>query len=189
MKLKDGDNNFRVLSQAIVGWMYWNNDNKPVRLREEPRNLPSDIRMGKDGKLERVKHFWAFVVYNLDKRAIEILEITQGSIQEGIMALVNHPKWGSPSKYDITINRTGNGLDTSYQVMPSPASDLPENAMSEMRTPTISLEVLFSGGNPFTEKSIDDALRPVDMSKPYVAPTVAPEVAPTDEIRVEDIPF
>ena len=190
MKLKDGDNNFRVLSKAIVGWMYWNNDGKPVRLREEPQHLPSDIRMGKDGKAERVKHFWAFVVYNLDKRAIEILEITQSSIQEGIMALVNHPKWGSPSKYDLTINRTGVSLETNYNVMPSPASELPEDAMSEMRNPTISLEALYTGGNPFTEKNIDDDLRPI-MAPSAEAPkeVVAPAEPQTDEIRVEDIPF
>ena len=163
MKLKDGDNNIRVLSKAIIGWMYWNVDGKPVRLREEPQHLPADIRMGKDGKSERVKHFWAFVVFNIDRKSVEILEITQSSIQESMLALINHPKWGSPEKYDITINRTGTSLDTSYNVMPSPASELPEEAKSEMSNPTINLDALYDGGNPFAKS---EAEKPVDNEVP-----------------------
>ena len=35
MKLQDGENTFRVLSSAIVGWEYWNRDNKPVRSEKD----------------------------------------------------------------------------------------------------------------------------------------------------------
>jgi len=194
MKFKDGDNNFRIISPAIVGWQYWNTSDKPVRLREEPQYLPNDIRMGKDGKSEKVKHFWAFVVYNLDKRSIEILEVTQVSIQEGITALINHPKWGHPSKYDITINRTGTSLDTSYNVMPSPASELPEEAKAEMLKPTISLEALFAGGNPFTATNIDADLKPIDVKPAESLPTIQVEEQLADvglvgKDELENCPF
>jgi hypothetical protein len=40
MKLKIGENRFRVLSSAIVGYEYWTKDNKPVRSRTLWEEVP-----------------------------------------------------------------------------------------------------------------------------------------------------
>src|SRR4051794_7544391 len=79
-KLEEGPNKFRILSNAVVGWLYWNTDNKPVRLTHRPDVLPDDIRY-ENGKPDKVKHFWAFVVWNYKESRIQIIEITQVSIQ------------------------------------------------------------------------------------------------------------
>ena len=67
MKLEEGENQFRVLSSAIVGWEWWVIENQkptPKRAKEMPQTLPQNIKVGEDGQPQKPKHFWAFVVYN-----------------------------------------------------------------------------------------------------------------------------
>ncbi len=54
MKFADGDNKFRVLGSAIVGWLDWDNKT-PVRTKTQPE-------FSIDPK-KPVKHFWAFPVW------------------------------------------------------------------------------------------------------------------------------
>ena len=147
-KLKEGKNTFRVMSPAITGYEYWNTDNKPVRSKEPFKNT-ADIRVDKDGKPNRVKHFWAFIVWNIDAEVIQIMEITQKTIQDDIKALVNNEEWGDPKKYNITITRNGEGLNTKYVVMPSPHSDISEQAHGTFTDIDINLDALYDGNNPF----------------------------------------
>ena len=152
MKLKDGENVLRVLSSAIVGYEYWTEDNKPVRSKEVFKGIPEDIRLDKDGNPTKVKHFWAFIVWNYDSGAIQILEITQATIQGAIKALVDNKKWGSPKEYDLAITRTGEGFDTEYNVVPNPKEDLSPEIKEFYEAKNINLEALYENGNPFESK-------------------------------------
>lgn len=153
MKFEDGANTFRVLSSAIVGYEYWNTNNKPVRSREKWETIPSDIKVDKDGKI-RIRHFWAFVVWNCDKKQIQILEITQKTIMQDMKALVDNPKWGDPKGYDITVTRTGEGYDTEYSTMPNPHSAVEQSVLDEYAKKAIKLEALYEGGNPFEAQTV-----------------------------------
>lgn len=148
MKLQEGENNFRVLSSAIVGFEYWNAENKPVRLQSAPEVLPSDIRMDK-GVPSKVKPFWAFVVWNYETKQIQILELTQKSIMNAIKSVVDNKKWGNPQGYDITITKTGEGLDTEYSTMPNPHSELEQGIKDAFTAKPCSLNALFEGLDPF----------------------------------------
>jgi len=75
MRLVEGKNKFRVLSSAIVGWEYWNIQDKPVRQQEPFEDMPEDIKHDKDGRVS-IKHFWAFVVWNYQEKKVQILELT-----------------------------------------------------------------------------------------------------------------
>ena len=44
-KLQDGENTFRVLGSAIVGWQYWTKDKKPVRQKEVFTETPEDAKL------------------------------------------------------------------------------------------------------------------------------------------------
>lgn len=147
-KLEDGQNRFRILSDAKVGWLYWNTDNKPVRLREKPENLPEDIRY-ENGKPDKVKHFWAFTVWSYRENKIQILELTQSSIQGPLEDLVMSPDWGDPKEYDITITKKGQKLDTEYSLQPSPMRPVPVEAHKAYREARVNLEALFDGKDPF----------------------------------------
>jgi hypothetical protein len=148
MKFQDGDNNFRVLSSAVVGFEYWTTDNKPVRAKEPWNTIPDDIKFDEDGNF-RVNHFWAFAVYNYDEKRIQILEITQKKVMKAIKALVDNPKWGDPKGYDISVTRSGKGFETDYVTMPSPHSVLSPEIEQLYKNVTINLEALFESTDPF----------------------------------------
>jgi len=144
MRFDQGDNKFRVLSSAIVGFEYFNKDNKPVRQKESFSEIPSDIKQG--GK---VKHFWAFVVYNYQAKMVQILELTQKSIMEFIKKNVDNPKWGDPKGYDIIVTREGEGLETSYVTTLEPHSPVSDEIVNSFMGKEVKLEALYEGKDPF----------------------------------------
>lgn len=146
MKLQDGANKFRVLSPAITGYEFWTTDNKPVRVREYPKSMPANIRPD-----TKIKHFWAFTVWNYNEEAVQILELTQATIQNAINDLYVIAEWGDPMGYDIVITRKGEGLDTEYSVSPIPHKPVRGDITQAYEKMTITLDALFDGGNPFEE--------------------------------------
>jgi len=147
MRLTEGEHTFRALSSAIIGYEYFTKENKPVRSRELFDEIPDDIK--KDG---RISHFWAFIVWNYDAKRLQILEITQKTIQTPLKALIDNEKWGSPLTYDITITREGTTKnDTVYAVMPNPHTIVEEEIKEIYENANIKLEKLYDNGNPFEE--------------------------------------
>jgi hypothetical protein len=142
MKLENGDNTFRVLSKPVIGYEYWTGDNKPIRSREKPEETPN-IKLTKEGKATPVKHFWSFLVYNYRTESVQSFEITQSSIMKALKALIENPKWGSPMKYDVTINKTGQDLLTKYAVVPNPHSPLTPEIEKALEATDIDLETIF----------------------------------------------
>jgi len=150
MKFKQGANKFRILSAPVLGWEYWTESKKPVRAKERWTVIPADADIsGKNGW--NPKHFWAFVVWNFDTKQVEILEITQTTIQTAMEELINSEEWGDPLGYSITVNRKGENLETEYSVVPSPAQPTPEGILEAYEAKPINLAALFSGANPFEE--------------------------------------
>lgn len=146
MKLQSGGNRFRVVSSAIVGFEYWNKENKPVRLKESPKDIPVDIRDDSG-----IKHFWAFAVLDRWDGKIKVLEITQSTIMKSLKSLVDNEDWGDPKEYDININREGEKLETTYTVQPSPKKPLTEEEKNLVKETSVTLEALFDGGDPFVK--------------------------------------
>lgn len=148
LKFKNGLNKFRILDSAIIGWVYWTNENKPVRTARPPASTP-DIKFDNKGEASKVKHFWAFPVYNWDEKRIQILEVTQSTVQEGIKALVDNTDWGDPWTYNIAVTRTGDKLDTTYVVQPSPKTEMPPEILAEYKRMNLDLKGLYEGRDPF----------------------------------------
>lgn len=148
MKLLDGDNIFRVLSSAVTGYEYWTTEKQPIRSKVSFTETPN-IKIGKDGKPEPIKHFWAFIVWNYATKAVEILEITQKGIRGSIQNLVSDEDWGNPKNYDIKVKKTGAGMDTEYAISPKPQKEVAPEVLTALAEKPINLEALFTGGNPF----------------------------------------
>lgn len=154
MKLEEGQNTFRVLSEAITGWEYWTEEDgnrKPMRVRDFDE-LPEKVRTATD-KQEQAKHFWAFAVYNTTTKEIQVFEVTQRSIMKMLGALINDEEnWGDPKKYNITITKkkTGsNPFDVEYSVMPLPPKPLDPGIVKLYEDMQVKLEALFAGKDPF----------------------------------------
>lgn len=147
MRIVDWDNKFRIMSNATVGWLDWETledwSRKPIRYHyDEKPETSFDPE-------KPVKHFWAFIVYNYTDKNIQILEITQKSIQSAITSLYLNEDWGDPKQYDIKINRSWKDLKTEYVVTPSPVKPLSQDIVKEFESKTINLEALFEGKDPF----------------------------------------
>jgi len=141
MRFEDGKNKFRVLSSAIVGWIDWSKERKPIRTKTEPEILVDPSKPA--------KHFWCFVVWDYKDSTVKILEVTQVGIRNSILALVNDEAWGDPKNFDITVTREGKDFDTKYATMPAPHSDAPSEALVTYTGMKIDLEQLFVNGDPF----------------------------------------
>ena len=149
MKLQEGENKFRILSSAIVGWEYWNEDKdgnrKPIR-----KHMDEDLIMSEIQEPDKVKKFWAFIVWNYQDEAIQILELTQSTIKRAIQTLIGNKKWGSPvNTYDLVISKTGTGKLTKYAVVPDPKEATDKKITEAFKKKPVNLEALFSGGDPF----------------------------------------
>lgn len=148
-KLKDGKNRFRILSPAITGYEYWNLDNKPVRQKEQFNVIPLDIKLNNDGTYSQIKHFWAFLVWSYDQKMVQILEITQASIQRQMKTKIDNRE-GKATENDFVVTRSGTGFDTEYDVDILDPSPVPTDAVVAMKAKKINLEALYGGGDPFS---------------------------------------
>jgi len=148
MKFKAGDNKFRILSPVVMGWEYWTEAKKPVRSRTMFKTVPLDADLYTGWP---AKHFWAFVVWNFEAKQVQILEITQVTVQTAMQSLIQNEDWGDPREYSVTVNRTGEKMETKYAVLPSPAKPVPADILKAYEEKYINLDALFTGGNPFDE--------------------------------------
>ena len=152
MKFVAGENRLRILSSPVIGWEYWISDAEGNRkpLRKKMDNPFSTIEIENP---EEIKHFWAMVVYNYQEKRIQILEITQKSIQKTLKALAKDEDWGSPVQtYDIVVTKTGEKMETRYEVLPKPAKAMDVRILKEYKSISINLEALFTGEDPFETK-------------------------------------
>lgn len=153
MRFEVGDNKFRILQKPVFGWEGWQHDSegkdKPVRFRMD--NKPADTTPFRDG---RINHFWAMPVWNFKTKSIEVLQITQKTVQQSIENFARSEDWGSPLGYSITVTKEGTTRDnTKYHVAPSPHQPLPEEVAKEfeqLKADGFDMTRLFDGGDPFT---------------------------------------
>lgn len=151
MKLKNGDNRIRILSDAVVGWGWWDENRKPFRVKTFQEAVNNGV--------EPIKEFWAFVVWNYASEQVEVLELTQKTIQRQLHTLVIDKDWGDPKQYDIAIKRTGDGMETEYQVAPKPAKSITKEISDAYNASDIDLQALFKGEYPMPTKLERTALQ------------------------------
>jgi hypothetical protein len=158
MKFQSGENTFRVLSNPVTGWEWWTSEvvegkevRRPNRAMEEAAIPVNEIE---DEQLP--KHFWAFVVWNYADEKVQILEITQKSLQMKIQAYSKSKGWGDPKGYDLVVTRTGEKLATKYDLMAIPPAPISKEIEKKYKEMTINLPALFTGDDPFSkEEKVD----------------------------------
>lgn len=151
MRLEQGENLFRILDNPVLGWEVWVDDSgnrKPLRTK-----MDQPFSVDVIDNPEEIKHFWAMPVWNYKDKKIQLLEITQKTILKAIKALSRNKDWGNPQKYDLSIIREGEKLNTKYQVIPNPPSKLSKEVQKEWDKVKgkLKVEALFDGEDPFAD--------------------------------------
>ena len=162
MTLEEGQNCFRVLSSAIIGYEWWMENGeegrRPVRVRSADE-IPEEVRQATDNR-QMAKHFWAFSVFNYKTQTIQILVLKQQTIMRAMEAFTKNPKWGNPKGYDLIIERDRTGSkerDVEYHVIPEPPSPLDEGIVELAKSVPVRLEAMFTGEDPFAEPQEEQA--------------------------------
>lgn len=165
MKFKPGKNQFRVLSEPIMGNEYWVEEDgkrKPIR-----KKMSEEIILEEVPEPDKIRHFWAMVVFDYADEKIKILEITQKSIMGSMTNLSRDDDWGDPiggKGYDIVVTRDGEGKETRYEVSPKPKSKkLPDGVEQLYKDMKINLNALYDGLDPYGTESKNEKVDPDDL--------------------------
>jgi hypothetical protein len=142
----------RVLEPFIHGWEVWCKDGKPHRA-DVKEGLPAESEWRvEDGKRDEAKPFWAAPVWNPAKGVVQLFSFTQGTVYRQLKALAGNKKWGALDAYDLTIKRSGKGLQTKYDITPNPKEPLSaegQAAWAELNETWSGPEALLANGDPF----------------------------------------
>lgn len=186
LKFGTGDTTFRVISKPLIGWLGWK-DKKPHRFATMESATASGIVFD-----ESPRYFWAVVVWNPEKERPQVLEITQKTVLNAIVALDGNAKWGAPYGYDLTVTKSGSGKDnTSYTTTPNPKEKLSDEIKASLKDWKIELKNLLTGDDPFvtvpegfeSPDDDDDGAAAENFEETIV------ESADPDEDVDDDLPF
>lgn len=143
LKMNDGENRIRILSQPIMGWEDWK-DNKPVRYTLNEKPIQSI------DKEKPIKYFWAFIIYNVIENQIQIMQVTQNTIIKSIESLCKDVDWGNPYHYDIKIRKSGKGMETQYVTSPVPHKPIDPIVIDMFHAKPCNLQAMFTANDPFS---------------------------------------
>lgn len=176
MKMKPGENKFRILSTPILGWEDWD-DKRPLRYRYE--NKPaSSVDAAKP-----MKHFWAMIVWNYNEEAVQILQVTQATIRNALESLCNDADWGVPYTYDIKVTKKGDGKETEYMTTPLPHKPVSDAIIKAFKDRPCNLEAIFDNSDPFGKW---DIYTPMAISKDATE-SKANRVSAEDVVKLESL--
>lgn len=122
-KFKEGDNKFRVLTDAVIGVEGWRDGTPFRRIGPDATIAEDEVDIDEKYGKPKINHFWAFMVWSYREEKVMLCQINQKNIQKAILQYAQDKEWGSPKNYDITVTRV-EGAKVSYQVKPSPAKPL-----------------------------------------------------------------
>lgn len=142
-KLQEGTTKIRILTSPIVGWEYFNQENRPIRQKVPFDWIPSDSK-----EWRKPKEFRAFVVWNYEEKSVQVMEITQKSLKDKLYNYVKDPDFWDPKTYDLKFSKTGKGLDTEYDILALGKSEF-DNAEALEKAKAIRLDALYEGEDPF----------------------------------------
>jgi len=156
MSFEEGDNTFRVLDSATIGYEYWREEvidgkrvGRPVRVKEEEAIPLAEVMENIYGDLS-INFFWAFPVYNFEARKIQILTIKQKTVRRGMIKSIKNPKWGDPKNYNFVVSRDKDESGkTVYTVGVEPKEPLDKSILDRFKSMKIDMNEWMKSKDPF----------------------------------------
>tara|TARA_Y100001963_G_scaffold155396_1_gene246432 strand:- start:171 stop:761 length:591 start_codon:yes stop_codon:yes gene_type:complete len=137
---------------------------KPFRFANEP--TPEDIsaefgsefsrRLNREGSAPEPAKFGISVpVFNHDTGSVQVLAITQKSINRELDAISQMDDYSNLLEWDFVLSKEGNGLNTEYSLRAVPRKKGSEAKIKEAwnaaQEEGFDISRLMTGGNPFKE--------------------------------------
>ena len=135
---------------------------KPFRFSDDPS--PEDIeeemgpefsrRLNREGTApEKVKFAIAVPVYNYESSSVQIMQLSQKSLQNELDDISQMEDYANLLEWDFVLGKEGNGLETRYSLRPVPrkkgTQDSIESAWTDARAAGFDIGRLLTGENPF----------------------------------------
>lgn len=159
LKLVEGENRFRVLGSAIVGYELWI-DGKPFREKTKNEFTSKQLASADTNKFTGLKrlpaYFWAFPVYNYQTEKVQIFQVTQKTILRGIDDYLKDSDYGNdPREYDLTIIKDESKDKVEYRVKAKPPKELDKGIVAMYEGMNINLDALYTGDDPFKGEEVN----------------------------------
>ena len=126
MRLKEGENVVRVMSNPIRTYVHWitAQDGSSKKILSPTGNQPLVKRLEEAGF--RIQPSYLIKVLDRSDNEFRVLEVGS-QIFKGLQTLINNPKWGKATAYDISVNKGPKGTQPLYTVTPNPKEALESN--------------------------------------------------------------
>lgn len=86
------------------------------RISSEPVVYESTFTKGDESNTS-IKYGW--IVWNVEQKVAQVLQLPLTAYRT-IASIASDDEYGDPKNYNIKITRTGTGLETKYDIVPSP---------------------------------------------------------------------
>lgn len=113
-------------------------EGKEVRLRLQSEPVIFDSVFKSTGQ---VSTKYAYVMYNYDAEQAQILQIP-GGVFKTIQSFARDTEYGDPQEYDFKMTRSGTGLDTKYEVKPSPKKTKLEDVVPGATEKVLEVDII-----------------------------------------------
>ena len=156
MRVMEGENIVRIVAKPIQFYIHWveTKDGSKAKVISPNDNQSLVEKLSENGYARKPR--WLLKVLDRSDESFKYLEIGS-QIFNGIKGLFNHPKWGSPLRYDISINRASPGTQPLYTVTPNPKEDLSDNLKNDLSKFLDNSDVS-SFITPFTSNKVNDIM-------------------------------
>ena len=155
-KLPDGQPvRIRFFGEGITGFLAWTVDRKPVRWEMRPETLPETVKPDDNGS-RTAKFFLTGVCWDYEADMFRVVEITQKPVITDIQKYIADEDYGDPHNYDLTITRTGSGLDTKYDVLAKPPKPASKETADKFAELDWNLANLYEGRHPWSAEDDTD---------------------------------
>lgn len=154
-KIPDGQPlRLRFFGEGITGFLAWSVDRKPLRWPLRPETLPEIVKPDDNGD-RLAKFFLCGICWDYSTETFRVIEITQKGIIGEIHKYLADEDYGDPTQYDISITRTGSGLETKYEVVMKPPKPPAASLQAKFEALDWDLNRLFDGEHPWPSQSAE----------------------------------
>jgi hypothetical protein len=131
-----GENSVRILDRPVFGWEWW--------IDKKPQRFPYNEKPVAPVDADQPKFLMKLKIWDYADSTIKIWEVTSITIQRAIQNLSDNKNWGDPREFDLTIKKSGSGLDTKYSILPNPKAPLSSKIQELSKTSTINLNDFYN---------------------------------------------